>query len=74
MPLVDQILPLAARPTAGSAVVATVNLDGTVGITVAGAELTASCLETYTDRVVGDIVFVTAVPGGYVVHGRFTTS
>lgn len=74
MALVDQILPLAARPTSGSAEVAAINGDGTVAITVGGAQVPASCLETYTDRVVGDVVFVTSVPGGYVVHGRFTTS
>lgn len=72
--LIDPILPLAARPTAGSAVVAAVNIDGTVDITVAGAELTAACLETYADRAVGDVVFVIPVRGGYVVISRFTTA
>lgn len=74
MPFVDQILPLSARPTPGSAVVSAVNVDGTVDITVGGASLTASCLETYTDRAVDDVVFVTPVRGGYVVVGRFTTA
>lgn len=74
MSLIDAVLPLAARPTPGSAVVAAVNVDGTVDITVSGSSLTASCLETYTDRVVGDVVFVVPVRGGYVVIARFTTS
>lgn len=74
MSLIDAVLPLAARPTPGSAVVAAVNVDGTVDITVSGSSLTASCLETYTDRVVGDVVFVVPVRGGYVVVARFTTS
>ncbi|WP_327308008.1 hypothetical protein OG730_35055 [Streptomyces sp. NBC_01298] len=74
MSLIDAVLPLAARPTPGSAVVAAVNVDGTVDITVSGASLTASCLETYTDRLVGDVVFVVPVRGGYVVVSRFTTS
>lgn len=74
MSLVDAILPLAARPTPGSAIVAAINLDGTVDIDVGGSTITASCLETYTDRVVGDVVLVIPVRGGYVVLARFTTS
>jgi hypothetical protein len=72
--LIDAILPLTARPTAGSAVVAAINVDGTVDITVGGATITAACLETYVDRTVGDVVFVIPVRGGYVVIARFTTA
>lgn len=74
MASIDQMLPLSARPTPGSAEVAAVNVDGTVDITVGGANLPASCLETYTDRAVGDVVFVIPVRGGYVVVSRFTTA
>lgn len=69
--LIDQILPRASNPTAGSAVVSAVNADGTVGITIAGSSVTATCMEYYTDRTVGDVVFVIPVRGGYVVQGRF---
>ncbi|MFF9624291.1 hypothetical protein [Streptomyces griseosporeus] len=69
--LIDQIMPRASNPTAGSAVVAAVNDDGTVSITVAGSAVTATCMEYYTDRAVGDVVFVIPVRGGYVVQGRF---
>lgn len=72
--LIDAIKPLAANPTAGSAVVAAVNADGTVDITVGGATVPAPCLEGYTDRAEGDVVFVIPVRGGYVVINRFTTS
>ncbi|WP_322500785.1 hypothetical protein TR631_12300 [Streptomyces rochei] len=72
--LIDQIMPRASNPTAGSAVVAAVNADGTVDITVAGAAVTAACLEGYTDRATGDVVFVVPVRGGYVVVNRFTTA
>ena len=73
MSLIDAIMPLASRPTPGSAVVSAVNLDGTVDIVVAGASLTAACLEAYGDRAVDDVVFVVPVRGGYVVIDRFTT-
>ncbi|WP_432137661.1 hypothetical protein [Streptomyces sp. bgisy154] len=69
--LIDQIMPRSSNPTAGSAVVAAVNADGTVDITVAGAAVTAACMEAYTDRAIGDVVFVIPVRGGYVVQGRF---
>lgn len=74
MSLIDAIMPLASNPTPGSAVVSAVNADGTVDITVAGATVTAACLEGYTDRAVDDVVFVVPVRGGYVVVNRFTTS
>ncbi|MER5312668.1 hypothetical protein ABT034_33400 [Streptomyces sp. NPDC002773] len=72
--LVDAIMPLAANPGPGSAVVAAVNGDGTVDITIGGANVPASCLEGYTDRAVDDVVFVVPVRGGYVVVNRFTTA
>jgi membrane protein implicated in regulation of membrane protease activity len=72
--LIDPIMPLAANPTAGSAVVAAVHDDGTVDIVVGGANAPAACLEGYTDRAEGDVVFVVPVRGGYVVVNRFTTT
>jgi hypothetical protein len=72
--LVDAVMPLASNPTAGSAVVAAVHEDGSVDITVGGAESPAACLAGYTDRAVGDVVFVVPVRGGYVVINRFTTA
>lgn len=74
MSLIDAVLPPASRPTPGTAVVAAVNGDGTVDISIGGASIPAACLETYTDRAVDDLVFVIPVRGGYVVVGRFTTS
>ncbi|MFD3517697.1 hypothetical protein [Streptomyces sp. NPDC058657] len=70
--LIDALLPSASNPTPGSAKVAAVLPDGTVEITVAGAAVPAACLVAYTDRTVGDIVFVIPVRGGYVVVGKFT--
>lgn len=74
MSLIDAILPLASNPTAGSAEVAAVNADGTVDITVGGANVPAGCAERYTDPAVGDVVITLPVPGGYVVIDRFRTS
>lgn len=74
MNLIDALLPRSSNPTGGSATVAAVNGDGSVDISVAGATVTAACLEGYTDRAVGDIVFVLPVRGGYVVLNRFSTS
>lgn len=70
--LVGALMPPGAAPGPGSAVVSDVAADGTVTLTIAGAAVSGQpCLDSYTDRVPGDVVLALPTRGGrYVVLGR----
>lgn len=70
--LIGALMPPGAAPGPGSAVVVDVAGDGTVTLTIAGAAVPGQpCLDSYTDRVPGDVVLALPTRGGrYVVLGR----